>query len=131
MKQAIYNISHTKKKFPLLLYFLKRRGKISLKNQKALIFVRTRQKAERIVERLRQLKYEAKTIHGELTPAKRNDIVKEFKEGNLQILVTTDVMARGMDIPLLPYVVNYDVPANPEDYVHRVGRTARAGSTGR
>lgn len=97
----------------------------------ALVFSRTKHGANKIVKQLEIDGIHAAAIHGNKSQAHRTKVLERFKEGKLQILVATDIAARGIDIDLLPQVVNYDLPQVPEDYVHRIGRTGRAGSTGR
>jgi ATP-dependent RNA helicase RhlE len=129
VKQYFFEVSR-QRKYALLLYFLRRNGKKNLRNKRVLVFARTQQRAERLAEALNNDKFIAASLHSEYSPAQREKIVEDFKSGAVQILVATDVMARGMDIPQLDSVVNYDVPHSSEDYVHRVGRTGRAGATG-
>lgn len=97
----------------------------------ALVFSRTKHGANKIVKQLEVDGIHAAAIHGNKSQAHRTKVLERFKEGKLQILVATDIAARGIDIDLLPQVVNYDLPQVPEDYVHRIGRTGRAGSSGR
>ncbi len=80
---------------------------------------------------LRNLNFKAVNINGQLTQMQRLNALNKFKSGERQILIATDVASRGLDIPLVDLVINYDVPQHSKDYVHRVGRTARAGKTGR
>ncbi|MFZ5639359.1 MAG: helicase-related protein, partial [Bacillota bacterium] len=74
--------------------------------------------------------YQAEGLHGDLTQIQRNRVMKKFREGGVEILVATDVAARGLDIENVSHVINYDIPQDPESYVHRIGRTGRAGKTG-
>jgi ATP-dependent RNA helicase RhlE len=97
----------------------------------ALIFSRTKHGANKLVKQLEDDGIHAAAIHGNKSQAHRTKVLERFKEGKLQILVATDIAARGIDIDQLPQVVNFDLPNVPEDYVHRIGRTGRAGSTGR
>ncbi len=97
----------------------------------ALVFSRTKHGANKIVKQLEADGIHAAAIHGNKSQAHRTKVLERFKDGLLQILVATDIAARGIDIDQLPQVVNYDLPQVPEDYVHRIGRTGRAGSTGR
>src|SRR6202007_3421744 len=83
-----------------------------------------------LAEQLTKDDVSALAIHGNKSQAARTRALSEFKEGTLQVLVATDIAARGIDIDQLPHVVNYDLPNVPEDYVHRIGRTGRAGATG-
>ncbi|MEY3978632.1 MAG: hypothetical protein RLZZ375_61 [Pseudomonadota bacterium] len=95
-----------------------------------LVFTRTKHGANRLAEQLGKSGISAMAIHGNKSQAARTRALSEFKSGKLQALVATDIAARGIDIDQLPYVVNYDLPNVPEDYVHRIGRTGRAGATG-
>ena len=96
----------------------------------AIIFCNTRHGAEKLSRDLIRDGFSADAIHGEKSQQQRLATLAEFKEGRLKLLVATDVAARGLDIDQLPFVVNYDLPNAPEDYVHRIGRTGRAGSKG-
>lgn len=98
--------------------------------QKALVFTRTKHGANRLVEYLGKNRIEAAAIHGNKSQTARTRALAEFKSGKVQILVATDIAARGLDIDRLPHVVNFDLPNVPEDYVHRIGRTGRAGCSG-
>jgi len=95
-----------------------------------LVFTRTKHGANKLVEQLGKEDISAMAIHGNKSQAARTRALAEFKSGKLQALVATDIAARGIDIDQLPQVVNYDLPNVPEDYVHRIGRTGRAGSSG-
>ncbi len=96
----------------------------------AMIFCRTRAEADHLGESLQGRGYLAEVIHGDLSQAIRDRVMKRFREGQAELLVATDVAARGLDIPDVTHVINYDVPGDPESYVHRIGRTGRAGRTG-
>jgi ATP-dependent RNA helicase RhlE len=95
-----------------------------------LVFTRTKHGANKLVEQLGKEDISALAIHGNKSQAARTRALSEFKSGKLQALVATDIAARGIDIDQLPHVVNYDLPNVPEDYVHRIGRTGRAGASG-
>ncbi|MBK6741924.1 MAG: DEAD/DEAH box helicase [Hydrogenophilales bacterium] len=95
-----------------------------------LVFTRTKHGANRLAEQLEKDDIPAMAIHGNKSQAARTRALAEFKKGDLQVLVATDIAARGIDISELPHVVNYELPNVPEDYVHRIGRTGRAGSDG-
>jgi ATP-dependent RNA helicase RhlE len=97
----------------------------------ALVFCKTKRGANRVGEVLDRSGVRASVIHGNKSQGARNRALSEFKTGRVSVLVATDIAARGLDIAQLPLVVNYDLPLVPEDYVHRVGRTGRAGLTGR
>jgi ATP-dependent RNA helicase RhlE len=96
----------------------------------ALVFVRTKHGANKLTEKLAAKKISAAALHGNKSQSFRTRTLKEFKNGEIRILVATDVAARGLDISNLPHVVNYDMPVVPEDYIHRIGRTGRAGISG-
>ncbi|OQY51129.1 MAG: ATP-dependent RNA helicase [Desulfobacteraceae bacterium 4572_89] len=95
-----------------------------------LVFVRTKHGANKLTEKLAAKKISAAALHGNKSQSFRTRTLKEFKNGEIRILVATDVAARGLDISNLPHVVNYDMPGVPEDYIHRIGRTGRAGISG-
>lgn len=96
----------------------------------SLVFARTKHGAERMKKKLVADGYNAVSIHGDKTQGQRDKALKAFRAGKAKILVATDVAARGIDIPDVAYVINYDLPNAPESYVHRIGRTARAGRDG-
>ena len=95
-----------------------------------LVFARTKFGANKLAEKLAAQKISAAALHGNKSQSFRTRTLKEFREGKIRVLVATDVAARGLDISDLPYVINYDTPRIPEDYVHRIGRTGRAGVSG-
>lgn len=95
-----------------------------------LIFTRTKQGSDNVVEFLQKNNYKAESLHGDKSQTARTQILEQFKNKELDILVATDVASRGIDIDQLPYVINYDIPNIPEIYVHRIGRTGRAGHDG-
>lgn len=97
---------------------------------RVLVFVATKHAAEIVADKLRKTGLQAEPFHAELTQGKRSQVLRDFKTGAIQIVVATDVAARGLDIAELPVVVNYDLPRSPDDYTHRVGRTGRAGASG-
>jgi len=99
--------------------------------QQALVFSRTKHGANRLVQRLSQDNIKALAIHGNKSQNQRTAALSNFKEGKIKILVATDIAARGIDIEQLPQVVNFDLPSVPQDYVHRIGRTGRAGLSGK
>ena len=96
----------------------------------AIVFLNRKRDADGVVRALSKSGHRAAAIHGDLPQSVRTDTLERFKKGEVQLLVASDVAARGLDIAALPFVVNFDVPNNPEDYVHRIGRTARAGLPG-
>ncbi|MDN0083928.1 DEAD/DEAH box helicase [Crenobacter sp. SG2305] len=97
---------------------------------RVLVFVASRQAADRVTGKLQSAGIRAAALHGDCSQGQRGQVLANLKSGQLQVLVATDVAARGIDIPLLPVVVNYDLPRSPVDYTHRIGRTGRAGASG-
>jgi len=124
IKQVLYHVG-TNEKISLLLGILK-----SQNPQNALVFTNTKQDAVRVAARLAGNGYECSYIIGDLPQSKRSKIIENIKSGKLKYLVATDVAARGLHINDLDLVINYDIPEDFENYVHRIGRTARAGKTG-
>src|SRR5213078_3216610 len=98
--------------------------------RQVLVFVRTKHGANRLAQQLLREGIEADAIHGNKAQNARTRTLAQFKAGSLRVLVATDIAARGLDIEALPHVVNYDMPHVAEDYVHRIGRTGRAGTEG-
>jgi ATP-dependent RNA helicase RhlB len=125
VEQVLYHVGKHEK-IPLLLGILKKE-----RPDRAIIFVNTRRAAEMVVERLNRNNWKAQAITGEIEQKKRLRILAEFKEGRLPILVATDVASRGIHVESVTHVINYDLPQDAEDYVHRIGRTGRAGLNGR
>jgi ATP-dependent RNA helicase RhlE len=122
--QAVYPVSQALK--PALLLSLLKRGDIS----QALVFTRTKHRANRLADHLVKAGIRAERIHGNRSQAQRTAALDGFKAGRFPVLVATDIAARGIDVEALGHVVNFDVPAVPDDYIHRVGRTGRAAATG-
>jgi len=123
IKQEVRNVSQKEKFSQLKIELVERTGSI-------VIFVKTKRSADKIALQLRKDKFNAEAIHGDLRQSKREKVLMKFRKNRFQILVATDVAARGLDIPHIEHVINYDIPQNPEDYIHRIGRTARAGAKG-
>jgi ATP-dependent RNA helicase RhlE len=96
----------------------------------ALVFTRTKHRANRLWQKLSRAGIECERIHGNRSQPQREKALADFKHGRIKVLVATDIAARGIDVEALPHVINFDVPVQPEDYIHRVGRTARAGMVG-
>ncbi len=122
--QAAY-MTYEPQKIPLINTLLKGKDLKSI-----VIFSSTKLKVKEIHKALQQAGYPAKAIHSDLDQKERTEVMREFKNRNIQILVATDIIARGIDVEGIDLVINFDVPNDAEDYVHRVGRTARASSTG-
>ncbi len=98
---------------------------------KAIVFAQTKHMVDIIEQRLTSYGYPAAAIHGDLTQARREKVLSDFRSGRIMVLIATDVAARGLDIEGVTHVINYDIPDSPETYVHRIGRTGRAGKEGR
>lgn len=98
--------------------------------QQVLVFARTKHGANKLSQKLEKAKITSAAIHGNKSQGARTRALAGFKEGNVRVLVATDIAARGLDIPLLPHVINFELPNVSEDYVHRIGRTGRAGASG-
>jgi ATP-dependent RNA helicase DeaD len=105
-------------------------SELSARTGSIIMFVKTKYGTERMAAKLAKAGYSARAIHGDLRQSKRDQVIENFRNSKYRILVATDVAARGLDIPHIEHVVNYDLPHAPEDYIHRIGRTARAGAQG-
>jgi ATP-dependent RNA helicase RhlE len=124
VSQKVYHVDRDRKR--QLLSHLIRENKW----YQVLVFSRTKYGADRLVKQLGEDRIQALAIHGNKSQGARTHALTKFKDGTLQVLVATDIAARGLDISELPHVINYDLPNVPEDYVHRIGRTGRAGAEG-
>ena len=124
ISQLAYSISE-ERKGPFLRYLIKH-GKM----KQVLIFTSSTYKADNVAQKLQKNGIEAKAIHGKKNQHARKMALEDFKAGKLRVLVATDLLSRGIDIEFLPHVINYELPRSPKDYVHRIGRTGRAESTG-
>jgi ATP-dependent RNA helicase RhlB len=122
--QVLYHVA-TREKLSLLLGLLEREG-----SSRTMIFVNTRYRAQRLVDDLRHHGYAARGLTGNVVQTKRLRVLDDFRNGTLPILVATDVASRGLHIDGVSHVINYDLPQDSEDYVHRIGRTARVGAEG-
>jgi ATP-dependent RNA helicase RhlE len=122
--QAVYPVPQHLK--AALFAALLQRGEM----RQALVFTRTKHRADRLAKHLMKEGMKAERIHGNRSQAQRTEVLAGFKSGKYRVLVATDIAARGIDVEALGHVVNFDVPAAPEDYIHRVGRTGRAEMTG-
>ncbi|WP_417440861.1 DEAD/DEAH box helicase [Idiomarina sp.] len=124
IEQTMYAVQKSEK-LRMLLRLLH-----SLNEPQVLVFSRTKQGANRLVKQLDKAGFSAAAIHSAKSQGARTRALAEFKSGKVQVLIATDIVARGIDIEKLPYVINYDLPQVVEDYVHRIGRTGRAGQVG-
>ncbi len=122
--QTAYFVAE-EKKGPLLRYLIK-----SKEMTQVLIFTSSVARADRVADKLRKSGIDAQSIHRRKKQGARTDLLTKFKYKKLRVLVTTDLLSRGIDIEFLPYVINYELPRSPKDFVHRIGRTGRAESTG-
>jgi ATP-dependent RNA helicase RhlE len=124
IQQYLYYTNKSSKK-NLLVHILEERD-----IEQVLLFSRTKHGADRIARDLKKKRINAAAIHGDKAQNHRQKVLKQFKEGQIRVLVATDIAARGIDIDKLQYVINYDIPNVPETYVHRIGRSGRAGEDG-
>ncbi len=122
--QVLYHVAN-EEKIPLLLGLLKR-----IDPKRTIVFVNTKRAADRVASYLLGNDYEVAILSGDVPQKKRQSLFKRFSDGELPILVATDLAARGLHIPEVSHIFNYDLPQNAEDFVHRIGRTARAGASG-
>ncbi|NOJ30358.1 MAG: RNA helicase [Nitrososphaeraceae archaeon] len=122
-----YLIIRENEKFKHLCDFIKKREK----NQQTIVFVSTKQRTEKILHELRDEGFRATTIHGDLSQKQRDNAIFRFRKQTDDILVATDIASRGIDVPSVGHVINYDIPEDPMTYFHRIGRTARAGAKGK
>ena len=124
VKHVIYPVSESQKT-DLLLELLKR-----VNYESVLIFCRTKHGADRIAHLLKRNNHAVAVLHSNRTQREREQALRGFRDGKYEVLVATDIAARGLDIADVTHVINYDVPQHPEDYIHRIGRTGRAEATG-
>lgn len=124
IKQTAYLVS-PEKKGPLLRHLLQTQAM-----EQVLVFVSSVRTADNVVEKLRKNGLDATAIHSKKTQASRTEAMRSFKSGKVKVLVATDLASRGIDIQFLPFVLNYELPRSPKDYVHRIGRTGRAEASG-
>ncbi len=124
IKQTAYAIDPSKKG-PLLRYLIK-----TMEMKQVLVFTSSKRSADNLVEKLKKNGIDAASLHSEKSQGARTEALNRFKNGKLQVLVATDLVSRGIDIQFLPFVINFELPRSPKDYVHRIGRTGRAQATG-
>lgn len=124
IQQIAYTVTD-ERKGPLLRYLLK-----SKQLKQVLIFASSIKRADQVANKLRNNGIEARPIHSKTSQGARSNLLTKFKYGKLSVLVSTDLLARGIDIEFLPCVINYELPRSPKDYVHRIGRTGRAEASG-
>jgi ATP-dependent RNA helicase RhlE len=124
IEQKVLPVNHEQKVDLLVEYFRHHDP------HRTLVFTRTRRRAERLARTLNKAGITCEAIHGDRSQGQRQQALDGFKNGKIAVLVATDVVARGIDVDNITHVINFDIPTNPEDYVHRIGRTARAGASG-
>ncbi len=124
IKQVAYAVTEDRRG-PLLRYLIKEH-----KMKQVLVFASSRYQADLIADKLGKNDVKARSIHSKKSQGYRKETLTNFKAGNLPVLVTTDLLSRGIDIEFLPYVINYELPRSPKDFVHRIGRTGRAENPG-
>ena len=125
VKQVYYEVAE-RDRSSALEELLRQPGLVS----RAMVFRRTKAGVDRLVSHIQRRGYDAQAIHGDMTQAQRDGVMARFRSGGLRILIATNVAARGLDIPAVSHVINYDMPGNLKEYVHRIGRTARMGRFG-
>jgi len=125
IEQRLYHVTEDAKD-DLLIKLIKENSDMST----VLVFTKTRWKATKLCKKLTDAKLTSDEIHGDISQHKREKTLTRYREGQFSVLVATDIAARGLDIPAISHVVNYDLPMSPADYVHRIGRTGRAGRAG-
>ncbi len=124
IKQDIIRVKDVAEKYETL------NVELTSRDGSIIVFVKTKHGTDKLAKKLRANGHSAESIHGDLKQSKRERVIREYRAQKFRILVATDVVARGLDVPHVEHVINYDLPQVPEDYIHRIGRTARAGKTG-
>lgn len=123
IKQEVIRIEQGDKYQELLTQLAERQGSV-------IMFIKTKHGADKMAKKLRQDGVTAEALHGDLRQNKRDKVMQNFRKDNFRVMVATDIAARGLDVPHIEHVINYDLPQVAEDYIHRMGRTARGGATG-
>ncbi|MCD8494211.1 MAG: C-terminal helicase domain-containing protein [Alphaproteobacteria bacterium] len=123
IKQDVIRIEQDQKYQELVVQLHERQGSV-------IVFIKTKYGADRMATNLRKDGFTADALHGDLRQHKRDKVMRNFREQKFRVLIATDIAARGLDVPHIEHVVNYDLPQVAEDYIHRMGRTARAGAEG-
>ncbi len=124
VQHLVHPVDHSSKR-DLLVHLIKTNNW-----HQVLVFIRMKHTASRLAQQLCKAGIDATSIHGDKSQSQRTKALEDFKKGKVAVLVATDVAARGLDIQQLPHVINYELPEDPENYIHRIGRTGRAGNTG-
>ncbi|MCB1562027.1 MAG: DEAD/DEAH box helicase [Alphaproteobacteria bacterium] len=123
IKQDVIRIEQDKKYNELLSQLHERSGSV-------IVFIKTKHGADRMAQNLRRDGFTSEALHGDLRQSKRDRVMQNFRKQNFRVLIATDIAARGLDVPHIEHVINYDLPQVAEDFIHRMGRTARAGAEG-
>ncbi len=123
IKQEVVFVSESEKEAKLIEL-------LATYEESTIVFVKTKWNTEKIAEKLGDFNFKAVALHGDLRQNRRERVIASFRKGTYNVLVATDIAARGIDIPHVRHIVNFDLPQNPEDYIHRIGRTGRAGAEG-
>jgi superfamily II DNA/RNA helicase len=124
IRQELFHVSDSEK-YPKLL------EQLAAHKGSAIIFVKTKYGADKLSDKLSRQNHKSDAIHGNLRQSRRDRVIQSFRDRQFRVLVATDLAARGLDVPHIELVINYDMPQCPEDYIHRIGRTARAGASGK
>ncbi len=125
IEQFLLNVDDLTHKYRLLEHYLEDEKVVQI-----IVFTATKRQADVLVDVLAEKGHEVEGLHGDMNQRQRSRTIEKLRRGNLRILVATDVAARGIDVPTISHIVNFDLPNSPEDYVHRIGRTGRAGKSG-
>jgi len=123
IKQSVIRLEDGSKYTELVTQLSEREGSV-------IVFVKTKRGADRIAKKLDASGFKSEAMHGDLKQSRRERVLRNYRDAKFRVLIATDVAARGLDIPHIAHVINYDLPQVPEDYIHRIGRTARAGAKG-
>lgn len=123
IKQDVIRIEQDKKYNELMCQLHERNGSV-------IVFIKTKHGADRMSKNLRRDGFTSEALHGDLRQNKRDKVMQNFRKQNFRVLIATDIAARGLDVPHIEHVINYDLPQVAEDFIHRMGRTARAGAGG-
>lgn len=125
IEQQLYYVDNLNHKIKLLDHLMEKK-----EMEQAIIFISTKRQADEMARALRDKNYLAEALHGDMNQRQRSRTIEKLRRGHIRFIIATDVAARGIDIPALTHVINIDLPFKPEDYVHRIGRTGRAGAKG-
>ncbi len=125
IEQRLHSVDNIGHKHRLLDHFVN-----DSELKQAIVFTSTKRQADQLVDKLNEMGHDAAAMHGDMNQRQRTRTINQMRQGEIRVLVATDVAARGIDVSTISHVINFDLPHNPEDYVHRIGRTGRAGANG-